>query len=53
VTAAGFEGDIGGADLPAGDLDRSARQSSRPLPLDAIDGSTLIRVEDLLSQYGS
>jgi hypothetical protein len=51
VTAAGFAGDIGGADLPAGDLDRSARPSSRSLAPDAIDGSTMIRVEDLLSRY--
>jgi murein DD-endopeptidase MepM/ murein hydrolase activator NlpD len=49
VTAAGF--DIGGADIPAGDLDRPARQSSRSPSPDAIPGSALIRVEDLLSRY--
>ena len=52
VTAAGFGDEIGGADLPAGDLDRPARQSSRSLPPHAIDGFALIRVEDLLSRYG-
>ncbi|MGH6905463.1 MAG: M23 family metallopeptidase [Geminicoccaceae bacterium] len=56
VTAAGFGNEIGGADIAApsaGDLDRSAGRSLRSLPLDVIDGSALIRVEDLLGRYGS
>jgi hypothetical protein len=51
VTAAGFAGDIGGADIPPGDLD-GASHSSRSPPLDAIDESAVIRVEDLLSRHG-
>ena len=52
VTAVGFGGEIGGGDIPTGDLDRPARPSPPFLPPDAIDGSALIRVEDLLSRYG-
>jgi hypothetical protein len=56
VTSAGFGDEIGGADMaapaPSSDLDHPAPPSSRSLSPDAIDGTALIRVEDLLSQHG-
>jgi murein DD-endopeptidase MepM/ murein hydrolase activator NlpD len=50
VTAAGFAGDIGGADIPPVALDGASRSSRSPSRA-ALDGSAVIRIEDLLSRH--